>query len=99
MLLDDVRVAVRVSGKATDGEIQMWVDAALADMERAGVNPALLSPESLAPLAKAAVVSYVKANYGYDVDERAQFADMYRSTLTALLNSPANVASKGGADG
>ena len=96
MLLDDVRTAVRVAGKATDGELQMWIDASLADMERAGVDPTLLGEESLAPLAKAGVV---KANYGYDVDERQQFADMYRSTLTALLNSSANVAAKGGSDG
>lgn len=97
-LLDDVRVAVRVSHSATDVEIQMWIDAALADMKRVGVREELLLDASPAALVKAAVVCYVKANYGYDVEERPQFSDSYRRIVCDLLNSSANIAA-GESDG
>lgn len=92
-LLDDIRVAVRVSSTATDSEIEMWIAAALADMARVGVRSELLKEEEMGALAKAAVTCYVKANYGYDVDERAQFEDSYRRIVCDLLNSDANAAS------
>ena len=100
-LLSDIKVAVRVSSEATDAEIQMWVDAALADMGRVGIREELLdySDGDLDnSLVKAAVTCYVKASYGYDVEERAQFEDSYRRIVCGLLNSPAN-ASAGEGDG
>lgn len=95
-LLSDIKVAVRVSSDATDAEIQMWIDAALADMERVGIRKELLELEDDenfgTSLVKAAVTCYVKANYGYDVEERAQFDDSYRRLVCGLLNSSANSA-------
>ena len=70
----------------------MWIDAALADMRRVGVREELLLDASPAALVKAAVVCYVKANYGYDVEERPQFEASYRRLVVSLLNSDANVA-------
>lgn len=96
-LLDDVKVALRVSGSATDSEVSMWVGAALADMERVGIDPAMLGDDPPA-LVKAAVACYAKARYGYDVEERAQFEASYRSIVCDLMNSSANTAS-GGSDG
>lgn len=90
-LLDDVKVALRVSSDKTDGEVQMWVDAAIADMKRVGIKPELLA-EPMDPLAKAAVITYAKASYGYDVQERASFEAAYRSIVVSLLNSSANIA-------
>lgn len=94
-LIDEVRLAVRTSSKATDAEIQMWVDAALADMLRVGVASDLLEQESLAALPKAAVVCYVKAHYGYDIEERAQFDQSYRDIVVNLMHSKANVSAWG----
>lgn len=95
-LLDDIRVSARVSSTATDSELEMWVSSALADLERVGVRPALLERESLNPLAKAAVTCFVKAHYGYDVDERPQFEEAYRSLAVGLMNSSANIAAGDG---
>lgn len=92
-LLDDVKVALRVRSDATDPEIAMWVDAALADMARVGVRPELLERELPDPLVKSAVVCYARARYGYDVEERPQFEQAYRGIVCDLLNSRANGAS------
>lgn len=96
-LLDEVKVALRVKGSATDSEIETWIAAAKADMMRVGVKPNLLSEQSMDPLAKAAVIAYAKAAYGYDVEERALFEAAYRSIVISLMNSSANSAS-GGSD-
>lgn len=92
-LLDDVRLAVRTASTKTDDEIQLWIDAAVADMKRVGIKAEMLDTTALDALPKAAVVCYVKAHYGYDIDERAQFGEDYRSIVISLLNSDANIAS------
>lgn len=92
-LLDEVRLAVRTASTATDDEIQLWINAAMADMKRVGIREELLDVDTLAALPKAAVVCYAKAHYGYDIDERAQFAEDYRNIVVSLLNSDANIAS------
>jgi hypothetical protein len=89
-LLDDVRACLHVSSNKTDAEIQIWIDAALANMRSCGVKEELLQPKSLGAMAKAAVVMYVKANYGYDNSEAPRFQQAYDSTVISLLNSKAN---------
>lgn len=97
-LLDDVRAAVRVSSKATDSELRVWITSALEDLERVGVKPSMLEEDSLPALVKKAVVCHAKALYGYDVEEREFFWKIYDSIVCDLLNSSANIAS-GGSDG
>ena len=95
-LLDDIKASLRVSSEAMDSEVQMLIDAALYDMERAGVNPALLDVAPGGDLGNAfvkhAVTTYAKANFGYDVDEAARFNDSYRRIVCDLLNSSQNIA-------
>jgi hypothetical protein len=89
-LLDDVKVCLRVSHELTDSEIQMWIDAAVADMRRCGVRSHLLEEGSMSSLARSAVVCFVKANYGYDNAEADRFMESYRMMLVGLLNSSDN---------
>lgn len=89
-LLDEMRTRVRIYSEMTDSEIQGEIDAALADMARVGIRPALLDPENLHPQVKHAVAAYLKASYGYDNAEAPRFMESYRMTVTALLNSKAN---------
>lgn len=93
-LLDDVKVVCRIGTSKLDVEVEALIAAAIADMQRVGIDDSLLDEGNMSPLAKAAVFSYVKAHFGYDVDERAQFDSAYRSTLVSLLNSSANTASQ-----
>lgn len=89
-LLDEVRTSLRVVSDMTDTEIQMWIDAAIADMTRCGVKSELLDEGDLSPLAKSAVTCYVKANYGYDNAEAPRFMEAYTMLLAGLLNSKSN---------
>ena len=87
-LIDDVKVALRVTTDAMDSEVQMLVDAALADMRRVHVREELLDEDDMAPLVKSAVCLYAKARFGYDNDEAEMFDESYRQLVADFLNSP-----------
>ena len=89
-LLDEVRLAVRVSDETFDAELIAHVAAAMTDLRRVGVRESLLDPASLSPLAKAAVIQWVKADFGYDNPEAARFRESYREIARSLVCSSAN---------
>ena len=94
-LLDDIKESLRVKTDSLDGEIGMLIDAALYDMERAGVNPALLErvDDDIANgFVKQAVTAWCKANFGYDNPEAQRFEGVYDRILNSLLNSKENIA-------
>lgn len=82
-MLQTVKVALRISTATTafDGEIQTLIDAAKADLALSGVKEV----DTTDPLIARAVVTYCKANFGWDnaEAERLQKAyDMIKSHLT-----------------
>lgn len=87
-LLDDVKVALRVTTDLLDTEVQGLIDAALADMSRVGIREDLLDEDEPAPLVKMAVCLYCKAHFGYDNDEASRFSESYRQLVADMLNSP-----------
>ena len=96
-LLDEVRTAVRVTTATTDGEILIYINSALAQMEMRGVNPEYLAEDAndgdYHDLVKDAVICYCKARYGRDVEasERNACMSSYNSITASLLNGKQNV--------
>lgn len=72
-LIDDVKLALRVSVTDFDPEIQGLIDAAMADLKLAGV----IDPVETDPLIKRAVITYCKAHFGYDNPEAERFQKAY----------------------
>ena len=89
-LLDDARMAIRATSTMTDPELVMQIEAAKADMRRAGVRDFLLREDRMEPLCKNAVILYVKAHYGLDNPDAARYGQWYQSTLASILNSSMN---------
>lgn len=103
-LLDDVKVALRVGHDATDSEVEDLIAAAVFDMANKGVSITWLGTDPMSPdfsivdldefalpvMAKRAIVTYAKANYGYDNDEAKRFMDSYDSMVCSILNSRFN---------
>lgn len=95
-LLQEVKVALRVSSSKTDAEVSAWVSAAIADMRRVGVAPERLSADKMDPLCKAAVLLYVKGMFGFDNSEAPRFIESYRLLVSELINSPTQYAAGDG---
>jgi hypothetical protein len=103
-LLDDAKVNVRVGHDATDSEICDEIAAAVFDMANKGVSVTWLGSDPFDPsftyedidesklpvMAKRAIMTYVKAHYGYDNDEAERFMESYDSMVCSLLNSRFN---------
>lgn len=82
-LLDDVKLALRISSSAFDSEISDLIEAAKADLKLSGVDHGKMLDDD--PVIKRAIVTYVKANFGFDNPdaERLQRAyDMLKAHLT-----------------
>src|SRR5690606_8674158 len=84
-LLDDVKLALRISPgtAAYDDEVQDLIEAAKADLRLSGVDPAKL--DELDPLIKRAIVTYCKANFGWDnpdADRLQRAYDLLKAHLT-----------------
>lgn len=84
-LLDDMKVALRVSGDAFDGEVAALIAAAEADLVRVGVPDAYVREEG--PLVRQAVACYCKARFGFDNDEAPRLEASYRQMAVDMANS------------
>lgn len=63
-LIDDVKLALRVTTNAFDSEISDLINAAVADMGIAGVS----NSDTTDPLVKRAVITYCRLNFGQPDD-------------------------------
>lgn len=83
-LLDDVKLALRITSSAFDNEIEGLIEAAKADLRLSGVSDAKVKDEN-DPLISRAIVVYCKAHFGYDNPEAERFQqsyDMLKAHLT-----------------
>lgn len=86
MLLNDVKLALRISGSDFDIEIQDLIEAAKADLILSGVHKDKVMDTD--PLIKRAIIVYCKAHFGYDDPkvaerfEQAYFSLKHHLTLS-----------------
>lgn len=87
-LLDDVKLALRISSSAFDSEINDLIEAARADLKLSGVLAEKAEAETPDVLIKRAIVTYVKANFGWDnpdAERLQQSYDMLKAHLTLSI--------------
>jgi hypothetical protein len=85
-LIDDVKLALRISGTATDTEISDLILSAKADLGLSGIS--VVDTDALT---KRAISLYCKANYGYDNPDVDKFQKSYLD-LKTFLSSAADYA-------
>ena len=77
-LLDDVKKALRISSANYDDEVNDLINASKSDLRLAGIYFKDETKElPLDPLVKRAVVTYCKANFGYENTDADRFRDSY----------------------
>lgn len=82
-LIDDVKTTLRISNNAFDTEISDLISACKMDLELSGVVNSLIVDTDM--LIKRAIISYVKANFGFNnpnADKFEQSYAMIKSHLT-----------------
>lgn len=72
-ILDDVKVALRISNTAYDSEISDLINAAKSDLALSGV----LKVDDTDPLIKRALIVYCKANFGWNNPDAERFQLSY----------------------
>lgn len=68
-LLDDVKVACRVTSTAFDTELNDLISSALLDLGIVDIQSSLLVSENPTPLIKQAVITYCKMNFGFQSND------------------------------
>jgi uncharacterized phage protein (predicted DNA packaging) len=76
-LLNDAKLALRISSSAYDSEVSDLIDAAQADLTLSGVDPDKIVDTD--PLIKRVVLTYVKANFGWDNQDAEKYQQSYNS--------------------
>lgn len=76
MMLESIKVSLRIKNTAYDTEINDLIDAGKSDLRLSGVFFLDEEVETDA-LLKRAVTLYVKANFGYDNPDAPRFNDSY----------------------
>lgn len=84
-MLESAKNALRVSGADLDEEIQDLIDTAKADLKRVGILEAKIVETD--PLIKKAVITYCKANFGWDNPEAERFQSSYESIRNDLSHN------------
>ena len=82
-ILDDIKIALRISNTAYDSEINDLVAAARADLRLSGILESKVNDDT-DPLIKRAITVYVKAHFGWnnpDAERLQQSYDMLKCHL------------------
>ena len=80
MLIDDVKLALRITTETFDSELNLLIDSAKRDLGIAGVE----LPEELDSICKLAVITYCKIHFGNpdNVDFLQKSYDEQKSQLS-----------------
>ena len=81
MLIDIIKISLRVTTNKYDDEISMLIDSALQDLGLAGILSAHLDSASLDPLVIQAVSLYTNANFNRTIPEEH---DKLMASYTAI---------------
>ena len=76
-MLEEVKMALRISNNAYDNEITNLIDACKSDLETSGVAPSYFLEETNRALIKQAILTYCKAQFGYDNQDAGRLNESY----------------------
>lgn len=84
-MLENCKMALRVSNSAYDEEIQDLIDACKLDLKISGVASSFIKETD--KLIRQAILTYCKANFGYDNPDSEKFKASYELLKAHLASS------------
>ena len=85
MLLDDVKLALRISNTSYNSEITDLIDQAKADIKLVGVLESKIIDTDI--LIKRAIITYCKANFGWNNADAQRLQQSYEAIRNHLSMS------------
>lgn len=76
-MLEEVKMALRISNSAYDNEIKNLIDACKSDLETSGVAPSYFLEANYRALIKQAIITYCKAQFGFDNQDASRLNESY----------------------
>lgn len=70
-------MALRISNTAYNNEIKNLIDACKSDLETSGVAPSYFLEANYRALIKQAIITYCKAQFGYDNQDATRLNESY----------------------
>lgn len=75
-MLQDAKIALRISNTAFDTEVKDLIETAREDLKLSGIRDEKVDSDT-DPLIKRAIITYCKANFGYDNPDADRFQKSY----------------------
>lgn len=87
-MLENVKLALRITTDAFDNEIQSLIDSAMIDLGIAGVVSDVLTTTTADAIVQQAVITYCKMNFGLvdDYDRLKKSYDEQKAQLVTATN-------------
>jgi hypothetical protein len=95
VFLTEIRQRMRITDKDFDGELRALIEAAREELQLAGVERKRTNDERDA-LVTAAIVTYVKSEFGLDIQEAAKYREAFEEKRKKLALSGKYLGRKGG---
>ena len=84
-MLEKVKSALRISNTAYDREIRDLIDACKIDLVTSGVASSYFLEDTYGPLIKQAIITYCKAQFGYDNQDATRLNESYELLKQKLV--------------
>lgn len=79
-MLSNAKLALRISHNTLDGEIEDLISAARQELILSGISADMVKAETnMDPLIKRAIITYVKANFGFDNPDSEKLNQAFQS--------------------
>lgn len=76
-LISEVRSNVRINHKELDDEIKNLIETSIEDLKTSGIASSYFDEDKLRPMLKTAIITYCKANFGYDNPDAQRLQESY----------------------
>ena len=86
-LLDDVRDTFFLKSTATDATLTLHINAAIAELRRAGIRPELIAEETMDPLVKEFIVCFCHTRYDPTGSISQHWVNAFTMVEIQMMNS------------
>lgn len=86
-LVEKIRSVLRLNHKEFDEEIEMLINTSIEDLKTSGIASSYFKEIQYRPMIETAIITYCKANFGYDNQDAERLQNSYEMQKQKLAIS------------